>query len=986
MIGFLYGQSGYQLLENSIKLEDYVSYLKDNSFTFASITDDNLISAYKFIKLCKEKGIKPIIGLRLKIESKAKRDNYVLFYAKSFSGFKNLVLLNNIYNEKKIVTDKDIKEHRQDIALITSSMESDLEYYLYTEQKNQFEEELDRLSHLASEFHMGIFASDMIYDAIYQDLINLYQNKNISFLPLNKACFFKEDKEAYLALLKIGGKEDSYIGDFYLKDQNKLQEDFKDVPFVFEYLEMFVNSCSDYDLKFEAKMPKYTNQLELDNLIYIKELAKKGLKKRLKSKNIEDKYDEYLKRLDYELKIISELNYIDYFLIVYDFVNYAKHNKIAVGPGRGSACGALLAYSLGITDVDPIYYNLYFERFLNKDRVSMPDIDIDFEDGKRMDVIKYVISLYGKNNVVLASTFQKFQIKNTVLELFRAFQYDTKYIDTVLSLVDKDDFEAIEKELHGHKELVKLIAITKRLEGLPKSLSTHPSGVILSSNSLYDNLPIRFDEEINQTYFEAKDLEELGYLKIDFLGVSNLSTIRAVLEEIKDKIPNVDLIKKDDKKTFELLSRADTRGIFQLESYGIKKVLRELKPNCLNDLIALLGLYRPGPMNMIDEYIERKNGKPFAYIDNRLEDILKETYGIIIYQEQIMMIVSRVANYSMNEADNIRRAITKKNKDVFENIKEDFIRRAIENGYLLENANNIYEEIVRFCGYGFNKSHSVAYSLFVYLMAYLKANYPLEFYAKILDQSYGNEKEIVGYISEIKKAKIKILNPDINKSSVKVEIINQSLLLPLNFIKGLGTLEAKKIVAERKKGLFNSLIDVKKRAFDGINKETIENIVYSLALKDFGKSNEIESKLNDVTYGLKSKDEDLEVFEDLSYEELEEKEKRALGFNITYDSFANYDKFKKEYKASDYKDLVLNKVVNVIGIITNYKEIKAKNDMPMAFITLNINHDFIECVMFSDAYQQYKQVLSNKKMVLVNGTVRKRNDELKIQIIKMKNL
>lgn len=986
MVGFLYGQSGYQMLENSIRLEDYVSFMKDNSFSFASITDDYLISSYKFVSLCHGKGLKPIIGMRIKIASFSNYENYILIYAKNLKGYQNLVKIANEYRQKGLVGDNFIHNQKEGLTIVSSLSESDLEHYLYISDEEMFEKELKRLEGLTGDFYMGVMAADMMYDELYEKIKNINERNRIRILPLNKASYLKGNRDAYLALLKIGGKEDSDIGDIYLKNQKELLEDFSLLPNVFWHLEEFVNSCEDYNIAVLASMPTYQNQLEIDNSLFLSELCKKGVERRLKNKNKLNKLNQYKERLDYEMKIIESMKYVDYFLIVYEFVNFAKHQKIMVGPGRGSACGSLVAYALGITDVDPLEYSLLFERFLNPERVTMPDIDIDFPDNKRMDVIRHTKDIYGQENVLMISTFQKFQTKNTIHELFRIYDLDPKYIPAVLKYLDGDE-QVLKDVLDNRKIYLDIIEYSKVLNGLPKSLSIHPSGIVLTKNSALNDIPVFMTTEgLYQTYYEAHDLEELGFLKVDFLGISNLNLIANVTFALNNRKEILaDQINLEDAKTFALLQNGDTNGVFQLEGYGIKKVLKDMKPSSFNDLVALLALYRPGPIEMIGEYIARKNGKKFTYIDSTLEPILKETYGIIIYQEQIMEIVKKVANYSLAEADIIRRGIAKKDKMVFDKMKEDFITRAINNNYSLNQASMIYDEIVRFSGYGFNKSHSVAYSFFAYQMAYLKANYPAVFYAKMLDNLIGNEKEILQIINEIKAKKIKLLNPDIDKSDIINKSQDNIILLSLRMIKGINYQIANKIVEERNKKAFSSLSDLKTRLKD-INQDVFYNIVGSQALSRFGDIINLDRHLNDPSFGYIPEDEVLEINEQADISILEKREKEALGFNIKFDSFSRYDELKKQYLASEVDNLVINKIVNVVGIINKITKIKAKNNLDMAFVLLNVNHSFVEAIFFSDVYEKYEELLVQNKLVLVNGVVRDRKGETQIQVNKMKYL
>lgn len=991
MLGFMYGQTEYSILENAIHLEDYINHGVNNGFSFLTITDANMHGHFKFYNLCKQNNIKPIIGLKVKINSTIGKNNCVLLYAKNKEGYRNLLQISTKQEVNGIVDDEFIIEHNSGIFLVTSVIESDFDYLIYSQNYDAATTELLRIKDLTNEFYLGVMPSSFLYDTIYQDLFKYKYKYNLIMLPVAKTSYLTNDDElVYHALLKISESNNVLgIDDLHLKNKEELQNEFKDLNFVFDNLEDVINSVSDDIISFDYPLPTYPNKLGISSKEYLSKLCKKGLEKRLKGTN--NDFNLYNNRLEYELNIIGKMGYDDYFLIVWDFIKYAKNNKILVGPGRGSAPGSLVAYCLGITEIDPIKYGLLFERFLNPERVSMPDIDVDFPDDKRDDVINYVKDKYGDDHVCYISAFGTFQLKSSVRDLFRISGYDSKYIEVVIRLLEKNATDdEIKKELENHNELIELISIAKKIEGLPRHISTHAAGIILSSNSLFSSIPLRVGmNNMYQSQLEAVDLEKLGLLKIDFLGIRNLSLVSDMVYEINktDETFDIRSIPYDDENTFNLLRSGDTLGIFQLESQGITNVIKKMKPNKFEDLVAILALYRPGPMDNINTYIERKHGKSFEYLHPDLEEILKDTYGIIVYQEQIMKIARVFAGYSLGEADVLRRAVSKKKKDVLEQERARFISSSISKGYDSSVAEKIYDYIAKFADYGFNRSHSVAYGVFAYQMAYLKANYFNIFISKILNNVIGNDSELANYVKYCIGKGINVISPDVNKSSSRFKICSEGLLMPINAVHSIGSLVANKIVKERKNGLFKDFFDFKERMSSDVNSRMLENLISADFFASFNKSHAY--LMQNVNSSFNSYIVDSEAVDDIheyDYAKLRDDEFNALGFNLKYDLFQDYMKYKDEYKATNPNDLVVNKKVNVVGQIKRIKSLKTKNGDYMAFVTLDCNHQPLEVVAFSEVYSTYKDVLNSKGLVLANGIVKERNDSLQLQLEKIKTL
>ena len=991
MLGFMYGQTEYQILENAIHLEDYVSFGVDNGFSFLTITDSNLHGHFKFYNLCKANNIKPVIGLSVKINSSINRENIILLYAKNKEGYQNLLEISTTLALEGIVSDEFIKSHSNGLFLVTSAVESDLDYLIYLQQYNDAVSELKRLESLTSEFYLGVMPSSFLYETIYQDLFRLKDKFKLTMLPVAKTSYYlQEDELVYHSLLKISETNKVLgIDDLHLKTKEELISEFSEISFVFDNLNNLIESISDDIISTNHPLPKYQNKLGISSKEYLYKLCKKGLEKRLLGKTVDKK--EYEERLSYELEIINKMKYDDYFLIVWDFVKFAKNNKILVGPGRGSAPGSLVSYCLGITEIDPIRYGLLFERFLNPERVSMPDIDIDFPDDKRDLVINYVKEKYGDDHVCYISAFGTFQLKSSVRDLFRITGYDSKYIDVVIKLLERNATdEEILKELDNHRELVELISIAKKIEGLPRHISTHAAGIILSSSPLSRSIPLRSGmNNMYQSQLEAVDLEKLGLLKIDFLGIRNLSLVSEMITEISKVEPSFDIrnISYADEKTFKLLSSGDTLGIFQLESAGITNVIKKMKPSKFEDLVAVLALYRPGPMDNINTYIERKHGACFDYLHKDLVDILQDTYGIIIYQEQIMKIAQVFAGYSLGEADILRRAVSKKKKDVLESERARFVSSSIKNGYDKNVADVIYDYIAKFADYGFNRSHTVAYGIFSYQMAYIKANYFNIFISKILNNVIGNDSELANYVKYCVGKGINVLPPNVNISTNRFVIKGNNLIMPINAVHSIGSMVAKKIIAERKNGLFTDFFDFKNRMSSDVNSRMLENLIASGFFDAFGKSHAYLMQNNSSSFSSYiSGSEAISDVAEYSVEKLKEDEYNALGFNLTYNNFKEYQKFFEMYKATNPNELIVDKKVNVIGFIKRVKSLQTKKGDYMAFVTLDCNNQLLDLVLFSEVYSNFSSVLDTKGLVLVNGVVRERNDSLQIQVEKMKKL
>ena len=956
-------KSDHSLLKSMIKIDDLITFLKDNNITACGLNDDNLFGAIEFYNKCLKNNIKPILGLTLKLDKKP-----IYLYAKNYNGYQELLKLNTIIQQREINV-IDLEKNSLNVICVISYSNSNLYNSLINIYKDVF---------------IG-------YANNYEKNNALIITKNIVFFQEIKALTLQDISYLkYLTMIENNTNIQNLINENYEKNYYLLDVDLDDIK-----------STQDFANLIDIKIPKHKNYIPKykiadDSFEYLYALTKKGLLKRLNN----EKKLEYFQRLNYELNVIKEMGFVDYFLIVYDYVLFAKKNDILVGPGRGSAAGCLVAYSLGITDIDPLKYDLLFERFLNKDRVTMPDIDIDFEDTKRGKVIDYLKEKYGKDKVANIMTYATLGTKQVLRDVAKIlnipeekFNQIFKHIDSKKSLLmNYQQNKNIQNALKNDQELKKFYQISLKLEGLKRQVSTHAAGVIISNEKLDNIIPIIYNDENILTGCTMEYLEDLGLIKMDLLAIKNLRVIKDVLDLIynitgkKIKLADIPL---NDLSTLKMFEKGKTEGVFQFESEGMKNFLKKLKPSSFEDIIAAIALFRPGPMENIDEFIKRKEGKTkISYVHESLEDILKNTYGIIVYQEQIMQILVKMANYTYAEADNIRRAMSKKKIDIMEKERKIFIKKALKNNYQEKCASDVYDLIIKFANYGFNKSHSVAYALIGYQMAYLKTHFPLIFYANLLNMSISSEIKTKEYLYILKQANIEILGPQINTSSNIYKIKDKSLLLPLGLIKNIGENTVSEIINERKNGPYIDFLDFVKRTYGkGITKKVIESLIYAGAFKEFSmtKKTLVNNIDNAITYAeltdkidspliLKPTLEEYEEYNDL---ELINFEKEVLGFYITNHPASKFQD-KKIIKLRNIS-LYFDKYIKCVVLVTKIHSIKTKKNETMCFITGEDETGSLDFVIFPN-----KNVLltkfKNEDIILVTGRVEKRIDKYQVVV------
>lgn len=966
MKGTLFIQSEYSLLESTLRLDDLFLNAKNHGYDFLALSDtNNLYAAYKFFHYAKKyPDIKPIIGLRLEIYHLDVKSS-LLFYAKNQKGYQSLLILSSMVmlnDEKRLELDA-ILPFTSDLIVVTPGYLSDIDQAILNNDLNQAKKRLQSYQQAFNEFYLGLsvqsFQLEMkVAPVMYQ----LAEDSNVLLLPIHQTAYLeKKDARARDALIKIEDPKNERFDQSNLSfmSYNDLQDAFFDYPFVFENLEKVFKQVEAIELDRNFDLPSVGLKEGVSSKDYLTDLCMIGLKKRLANDQITH-YEPYLSRLKYELSVINQMGYNDYFLVVYDFVRYAKTSQIMVGPGRGSAAGSLVSYTLGITNVDPLKYDLLFERFLNPERISMPDIDLDFPDDKRDQVINYVKEKYGSNRVVSITTFGTFAYRSSIRDICRVLGYSPQETNRIVKIATTD------KET-TNKNVIEVLELAKQIEGLPRHTGTHAAGIIISNEDLRYIIPLQKGATLYQSQFEQSDLEQMGLLKIDFLGIRNLQTINNVLELVKSqKQMDIDInkIPLDDKKTFDLLSKADTLGVFQLESSGMRNVLYKLKPQEFEDIVAVLALFRPGPMDNIDEYIKRRHEKTYLEIDPSIDHILKSTYGFIVYQEQIMTIANTFAGYSLAEADLLRRGVSKKDHEILNKEREKFIKKSIENHRSVEIATKIYDYIVKFADYGFNRSHSVAYAIVAYQMAYLKANHFEQFISVLLTSVISNETQIKDYISEARQRKVKILPPNINESDDTFKPTKLGIFYPLSGIKGIGTQTVRVITNEREKGIFTSYDDFKKRMTAQLSDKIIEALIFSGALDVFGLNKqtlyENRKEVMDL-YALVVSDIKSKTYDEYDLAFLIEKEKETLGFNLIMTPLMMFQGVIKKNKLKLLEDIVeTDKTVKTIGYIAKTKVITTKNNKTMAFISVTDGNMTHEMTVFPEIYEAYGPILSRK--------------------------
>ncbi len=1049
----LHVHTQYSLLDGAIRIDPLLKRVADFDMDAVAITDHGtMFGALTFYEKATQAGIKPVIGCECYLAPRRLTDktpldksglSHLILLAENMEGYRNLCKLTTIaqlhgfYYKPRI--DKELlKQHRKGLIGLSACLHGEIPMLIQEGRMDQADEAARYYLKILGEGNFFLEVQNNGIDvqvAVNQALLDMSQRLSIPLVASNDCHYLdKGDVRAHDVLLCVQTGKTVHETDrlkfgtdqLYLKSKAEMVDAFSDYP---DALENTVDIARRCNLEFDFKtyhFPKFDvlSGHTVDEIFEEKvrdgfKIVMEGVKK--KHPNTDEKlYDD---RIEYEIDLIKSMGFSGYFLIVADFISYAKKNGIPVGPGRGSAAGSLVAYSLGITDLDPIEHGLIFERFLNPARKSMPDIDVDFCINGREDVFKYVVEKYGGGDFVAQIiTFGKLKTRAVIRDVGRALDIPLSEVDSIAKMVpdvlnigldDALEQEPRLKDLAKKKpEIADLISICRVLEGLPRHASTHAAGVVIADRPLVEYMPLykgKKGEVVTQ--FDMKCVEKIGLVKFDFLGLRNLTVIANTLSLIATQggtPPDLSNLDFNDPATYQLLGSGDTTGVFQLESSGMKDLLMRLKPESFDDIIALVALYRPGPLDsgMVDDFVDRKHGKKTVeYIVPQLEPILKETYGVIVYQEQVMKIAGDLANYSMAEADDLRKAMGKKIPEIMAMHRERFMQGAAENGIPSDKAGKMFYLMEKFGGYGFNKSHSAAYALIAYQTAFLKAHFPVEFMASLLTSEMHSTDGVVKYIGECRSQGIEVLPPDINESEKTFTVTGSMIRFGLVAVKNVGESAIESIIEARKNGRFSSLFEFCERVdLKRVNKRVVESLIKCGAFDstenyrsrmtasledcmDYGQR--VQKEKADPQMGLFNLTEDQKAINMPTLSEIDEWdekqflafEKESLGFYITGHPLNEYEDLLEKFTNTDsvkLKEQNDGESVRIGGMIRNTKIIKTKRGDLMAFVTLEDLHGDVEIIVFSALYTKVYDLLTDDNAVLVRGSLQKEENSVKI--------
>ena len=1051
----LHNHTQYSLLDGACRIGDMVALAKSYGMPAVAMTDHgNMFGAVEFYRKTMEMGLRPIIGQEVYVVPGDRRDrkpirrgedNYyhLVLLVKNKEGYQNLMKLSSagylegFYYRPRV--DKEIlAEHHQGLIALTSCLHGEIPQLLVRGQRQR--------ARSAIMEYRDIFGEDNIYIEIQDhgipeekqvlgELVDLSREVDIPLVATNDCHYLRrEDAAAHDILLCIQTGKDYQDTDrmrfttdqLYFKSPQEMEELFSELPEALDHTLEVAEKCHlllDFD---QVHLPHFPLPKGFSSSqLYLEAQAKKGLAARYAkvTPGLEQ-------RLDYELSVIEKMGFSGYFLIVKDFIDEARRQCIPVGPGRGSVAGSLVSYALGVTGIDPIKYDLIFERFLNPERISMPDIDIDFSDREREQVIHYVRDKYGRENVCQIITFGTMAARAVIRDVGRVMKMSYSEVDRIAKMIPAEPGMTLDRALDIVPELKTLMASEQRyqqlisyartLEGLARHASTHAAGVVIAPTVLTDYVPLfKSNKDEITTQYDMKSLEAIGLLKMDFLGLRTLTVIEDTVRMLRERGVEIQLkgLPLDDPKTFALLSRGETVGVFQFESSGMRDYLRKLKPETLEDMIAMNALYRPGPLGsaMIDEFIHRKHGRrEISYEHKLLEPILKETYGVIVYQEQVMRIASELAGFSLGKADLLRRAMGKKQSDVMTEQREEFIAGAQARGVSQSVANTIFDKIAHFAGYGFNKSHAAGYALIAYQTAYLKAHYPLEFMASTLSSEMDNSDRVVTLINECRRMDIAVLPPDVHDSFYNFRVVDGHVRFALGAVKNVGRAPVESIVATREAGQrFANLFDLCERVdLRWVNKRVLESLVQAGALDslegyraqkmvllpkamEYAQSLQQDRERGQTSLfstrggsdALKTPRPQLPNIPEWHINELLAREKALLGFYVSGHPLTNYEDEVKAFATLSLDDLEKTRdgqEVCVAGIITAFKRTTDRKNQSMAFLTLEDFSGSAEAILFAEPFERHQTLVYNDSAILARAVVSTREErKAKLRISEM---
>lgn len=1048
----LHVHTEYSLLDGSAKIEELIARTKELGMDSIAITDHGaMYGVIDFYKEAKKQGIKPIIGCEIYVAPRSRFDkekqdaNYyhLVLLAENMEGYKNLIKLvsygfiEGFYHKPRVDLEL-LEKHSKGLIGLSACLAGPVARAIREESYEKAVEVALQYERILGKGNFYLELQDhglKEQGEVNQCLVRMSKETGIPLVATNDIHYiYKEDSKAHEILLciqtaKTINDEDRMVypgGEFYLKSPEEMYHRF---PYAKEALRNTYEIAQRCNVEFtfhELKLPEYDVPEGYTAKEYLRKLCYEGFNDRYP-----DADDELKARLEYELDTIERMGYVDYFLIVWDFIKYAKDNGIMVGPGRGSAAGSMVAYCLQITNIDPIKYQLLFERFLNPERVSMPDIDIDFCYERRQEVIDYVIRKYGEDRVAQIITFGTMSARAVIRDVGRAINMPYAEVDKVAKMIPAELGITIDRalEINGElkalyendEEVHYLIDMSRRLEGLPRHSSTHAAGVVISKKPIMEYVPLNANEGVITTQFPMTTLEELGLLKMDFLGLRTLTVIRNAVEQIEVnhniKI-DIDKIDFNCKEVYDLISAGKTEGVFQLESSGMRSFMKELQPRTFEDIIAGISLYRPGPMDFIPKYIKGKNN-PLAieYATDALKPILAATYGCIVYQEQVMQIVRELSGYSLGRSDLVRRAMAKKKAEVMAEERKNFIYGngkdvpgCVNKGIPVAVAERIFDEMADFAKYAFNKSHAAAYAVIAYQTAWLKAHYPIEFMAALMTSVMDNTDKLKEYIYACREMGIEILSPDINEGFASFSVSNGKIRYGLAAIKNVGRAMIAAIVEERNKnGKFLSMTEFFERMDSGeLNKRSIESLIKAGAFDSLGgkrsqyiavfkqisdninnrRKKAIEGQIDLFDFGQEdiTNEDILPDIEEYPAKVFLQMEKEVLGMYLSGHPLDEYEEeLKKNSNVTSYDFinqeseerpvLVDGQVVQLGGMITEKSIKSTRSNQLMAFITLEDLYGSVEIIVFPNKYEEYQKYLNEDEIIYVKGRVSLKEDE-----------
>jgi DNA polymerase-3 subunit alpha len=1035
----LHTHSEYSILDGSAKIDDLVRKAVHFRMPALALTDHgNMFGALEFYKSAMHHGIKPIIGEEFYVAPSSmhrriarEKPYHLILLATNELGYRNLVKLSShaflegFYYKPRI--DKDLlASHTDGLICMSSCMGGEIPVHILQGKPDE--------ARKAAGQYLDMFSRDHFYfelmnngmteqETVNRELVKLSSEMGVGLVATNDVHYLEKADAAYhdvLLCIQTGKTINETqrfrfkSEEFYFKSSEEMFKLFGHVPEAIRNTIEITEKCNLLLELGQYRLPHFPIPDGYTAETYLTKLSMEGIGTRY-GEITQEVTEEVKQRVQMELQVIESMGFSTYFLIVWDFIRFARSRGIAVGPGRGSAAGSIVAYALGITDVDPLRYGLIFERFLNVSRISMPDIDIDFDGDRRDEVIKYVREKYGQDRVAQIITFGAMKARAAVRDVARAMDMTPQEADVIAKLIPPriditiDDAIATSKELKDRVEqdeqIKQLFDYARGLEKLVRHPSTHAAGVVISPVALTEIVPLYRDPKsgVISTQYQMKNLEDVGLIKMDFLGLKNLTIIQRCLRDMEHDglpVPNMESLDLTDAEVYELLARGRSMGVFQLESSGMQNLLKRLQPSRFDDVIAILALYRPGPLDsgMVDEFIERKGGrKPIVYADKRLEPVLRETYGVIVYQEQVMEIAQVICGYSMAEADNLRKAMGKKKPEILEEEREKFIEGAVTHGVDRKVSEEVFELIRTFGRYGFNKSHSTAYALLAFQTAYLKVHFPVYYLASLLSGELQDTDKICQYICESREVGIEVEPPDINRSEVLFSVEGMKILYALAAVKNVGAAAVQGIVDERRQnGRYNSLHDFTSRVdLRLVNRRVIESLVKAGAMDSLGETRRtlfenIDGALEfgasvqgDRLKGQWSLFEEMDgegetpyyqmrQFDEWSETELSEFEKEVLGFYFKAHPLLKYDGVIKRLGAvtiGELKEIPSDSRVSLLGILSSVKVITTRDNKEMAFAGLEDLSGTLEIVVFPSVYEKFSGYLGERRVIVVTGRI-----------------